>query len=111
MVTVRVAARMAEAAGDLIASLDDAQRALAVWPFPSDEERLRWFYTPTDHGGLPLGAMRPPQQRLAMRLLSSGLSRPGYVTAATIIGHENVLDEIEGWASTFDRERGRDPGL
>ena len=50
-----VAATMAEEAEHLIDSLDDAQRKLALWPFPSDDERRQWFYTPTDHGGLTLG--------------------------------------------------------
>ncbi len=30
---------------------------------------------------------------------------------ATIIGLENVLDQVEGFVTRFDRERGRDPGL
>jgi hypothetical protein len=102
---------MAGAAQEFLAALDADQRTLAYWPFPSDDERRRWFYTPTDHGGLPLGMMRPGQQRLALRFVATGLSRAGYVTVATIIGLENVLDAVEGWASTFERERGRDPGL
>jgi hypothetical protein len=106
-----VAARMADAAGRFLASLDDQQRPLASWPFPADEERRRWFYTPTDHGGLTLGAMRPAQQQLAFALLATGLSRPAYVTACTIVGLENVLDELEGWTGSWDRERGRDPGM
>ena len=106
-----VARRLADAAAAFLAALDGPQRELAAWPFPSDEERRRWFYTPTDHGGLPLGAMRPAQQRLAFQLLAAGLSRPGYVTVSTIIGLENVLDEVEGWTAHFERERGRDPGL
>lgn len=106
-----VAARMGEAAAELLASLDPQQQTLAAWPFPGDEERRLWFYTPTDHGGLPLAAMRSGQQRLALRLVASGLSRPGYVTVSAIMGLENVLDELEGWAATFERERGRDPGL
>src|SRR5262249_32698299 len=41
---------------------------------------------------------------------------PGFTTAATIIGLENVLDLEEGWRSQFFRDRGpdargRDPGL
>jgi hypothetical protein len=107
----RVAGRMAEAARAFLASLDEGQAGLARRPFPSDEERRRWYYTPTDHGGLPLGMMRPAQQRLALQLVATGLSRPGYVTAATIIGLENVLDELEGWTVDWGRERGRDPGL
>ena len=106
-----VASRMAEAAVALIASLDDAQRALACWPMSDHDERLRWLYTPTDHGGLPISAMQPAQQRLTHRLVATGLSRPGYVTVATIMGLDNVLDMIEGWTATWGRERGRDPGL
>ena len=109
--STEIARRMADAAAAFLAALDDPQRELAAWPFPSDDERRRWFYTPTDHGGLTLGAMRPAQQRLAFQLLAAGLSRPGYVTVSTIIGLENVLDEVEGWTASFERERGRDPGL
>ncbi len=46
-----------------------------------------------------------------MRLVASGLSRPGYVTVATTMGLENILDHTEGFTTRFDRERGRDPGL
>ena len=105
----RVAAQMAEEAARLIDSLDDQQRPIALWPFPSDGERRLWFYTPTDHGGLTLGAMTPPQHRLVFRLVASGLSTAGYVTASTIIGLENVLDQLEGFTASFERPRGRDP--
>lgn len=106
-----VARRMAAAARALLDSFDDRQHALAAWPFSDETERRRWFYTPTDHGGVALSAMRPGQQRLAFQLLASGLSRAGYVTAATIVGLDNVLDEVEGWTASWGRERGRDPGL
>jgi hypothetical protein len=106
-----VAARMAEAAARLVDALDDTQRAEVVWPFPSDAERRSWFYTPTDHGGLPLGRMTPPQQRLAFQLMATGLSMAGYVTATTIIGLENVLDRVEGFTASWGRPRGRDPQL
>src|SRR5215216_2001243 len=102
---------MAEHAAAWLALLDAEQRALAVWPFPADDERRQWFYTPTDHGGLTLGAMEPAQQRAVLRLLRSGLSEAAYVTASTIIGLENVLDAVEHFRSTFGRERGRDPGM
>ncbi|MEY2583432.1 MAG: hypothetical protein QOE09_3281 [Ilumatobacteraceae bacterium] len=105
----RVAINMAEAAERLIGSLDDAQRKLALWPFPADEERRLWFYTPTDHGGLTLAAMTQPQHRMLFRLVASGLSTAGYVTASTIIGLENVLDQLEGFTASFERPRGRDP--
>ena len=105
------AARMAGAARAWLDSLDETQRAAAWLPWPSDEERHRWYYTPTDHGGLPLARMRPTQQRFAMRCVATGLSRPGYVTVATIMGLENVLDELEDWQVDWGRERGRDPQL
>ena len=111
-----VAARMAAAAVAWLDALDPAQRALATGSAPGpeaepDAERRRWFYTPTDHGGLTLGAQRPGQQRLAHQLVASGLSTAGYVTVATIIGLDNVLDQVEGWSVDWGRERGRDPGL
>jgi hypothetical protein len=105
------ASLMAIEAQKFLESLGDDQRELAQWRFPSDDERCRWYYTPTDHGGLPLASMRPAQQRLAMKLVATGLSRPGYYTVSTIIGLENVLDELEGWKVDWGRERGRDPGL
>ena len=46
-----------------------------------------------------------------MRLVSTGLATPAYVTVATIRGLSNVLDQVEGFVTRFDRERGRDPGL
>jgi len=111
-----VAARMAGAAAAWLSALDPAQRMAAAGEGPSadaqaDAERRRWFYTPTDHGGLPLGAQRPAQQRLAHQLVASGLSTAGYVTVATIIGLDNVLDQAEGWSVDWGRERGRDPGM
>ena len=110
------AARMAASAAAWLGALDPAQRAVATGAAPSpdagsDAERRRWFYTPTDHGGLTLGAQRPGQQRLALQLVATGLSTAGYVTVATIIGLDNVLDQVEGWSVDWGRERGRDPGL
>jgi Protein of unknown function (DUF3500) len=110
-VRVALADAMASAASNFLASLDDRQREAASWTFPSNDERRLWFYTPTDHGGLPLDAMSPAQQQLAFKLVATGLSRAGYVTVSTIIGLENTLDELEGWVASWGRERGRDPGL
>ena len=110
-----VAQRMAEAALVWLDTLDPQQRLIGSGAVPADDgsdaERRRWFYTPTDHGGLTFHEQRPAQQRAAMRLVSTGLSTAGYVTVATIIGLENVLDQVEGFTARFDRERGRDPGL
>jgi hypothetical protein len=110
-----VADRMAEAARAWLDLLEDDQRRVATGAVPADDgsdaERRRWFYTPTDHGGLTMHQQRPAQQRAAMRLVSTGLSEAAYVTVATVMGLENVLDRVEGFVARFDRERGRDPGL
>jgi hypothetical protein len=106
---------MAAAAADWLASLAPGQRAKASYPFPADAERTRWHYTPTERGGLPLAEMGPVSQRLAHRLMASGLSEGGYATAATVMGLENVLDAREGWRRGYDGRtvphRGRDPQL
>ena len=106
-----LATQMGDAALALLHSLDDRQHPVAVWPFDDHLERTRWFYTPTDHGGLAISAMDAAQQRLTHRLVATGLSHAGYVTVATIMGLENVLDQLEGWSTSWDRPRGRDPGL
>ena len=107
--------RMAEAATAWLESLDTGQRRKARYAFPSPDERTRWYYTPTEQGGLPLVEMDPVQQRLAHRLVASGLSRRGYVAASTIMGLENVLDAVEGWQRSYSGRaapnRGRDPQL
>lgn len=102
---------MSEAAVRLVASFDRAQRDVACMPFPDDEERYKWFYTPTDHGGLALAAMSSAQHQKVYQLAATGLSTAGYVTVAAIMGLENILDHLEGWSARFDRERGRDPLL
>ena len=56
--------RMVDAAKAWLDSLDNRQQTAAAVPWPSDEERHRWYYTPTDHGGLPLQQMRPAQVSL-----------------------------------------------
>ena len=112
----QTALEMAEAASAWLGALAAEQRAVAHGPVPAyddplDAERRRWFYTPTDHGGLTMQQQGPAQQRAAMKLVATGLSMAGYVTVATTIGLENVLDRVEGFVARFDRERGRDPGL
>jgi hypothetical protein len=105
---------MASAATAWLDSLSAAQRRLAQFPAPDEagaEDRLRWFYTPTDHGGLTLHPQRPRQQGLAMRLVASGLSYEGYTTVCAILGAENILDRLENFAVDWGRERGRDPQL
>lgn len=107
---------MAAAAAAWLKSLTPEQRSVAEYAAPrgneiAENDRLTWFFTPTDHGGLTLGAQQPAQQCLAMQVVSAGLSMGGYVTACTIIGSENILDRVENFTIDWGRERGRDPGL
>jgi Protein of unknown function (DUF3500) len=105
-----VGGAMADLASTLLDSCSPQQRAILLLP-PEDDDRTRWFYTPTDHGGLPLSAQRPAQQQLTMRLVAAGLSEASYNTVAAVIGIENVLGRVENWERDWGRERGRDPGL
>jgi len=109
--TIATAQAMATAAAALTRSFDRAQHGVACRSFPDDAERRLWYYTPTDHGGLPLSDMNSVQQRLVHRLLATGLSRAGYNTVAAIIGLDNVLDRLENFTVDFARPRGRDPQL
>ncbi|MFF1450331.1 DUF3500 domain-containing protein [Streptomyces sp. NPDC058274] len=110
-----VAAAMAAAATAWLDSLTPRQTAVAQFGSPllpgAEAERLKWFYTPTDHGGLAIRDQTPQQQSLAMQVVASGLSAAGFATVATVMGLENILDQVEGWRVHWGRERGRDPGL
>ena len=88
---------MATAAGRWLELLEDSQRQRAVAGFPGEPERSRWFYVPTDHGGLALADCTPPQRQAALRLLATGLSLAGYNLAAAVMGHEPVLARLEDW--------------
>ncbi|MEU8124890.1 DUF3500 domain-containing protein [Spirillospora sp. NPDC049024] len=111
----KAAASMSVAASAWVDALDDDQLSFAVLPSPLDStaetERLRWFFTPTDHGGLAVRDQNAHQQSLAMRLVATGLSAEGFAAVATVMGLENILDQVEGWGSRWGRRRGRDPGL
>src|SRR5436309_1385241 len=90
----RIAQRMGDAVSNFLASLAPDQRATATFDFADQAERSRWYYTPNPQRGLPLSELSRAQRRLAHRLVATGLSRAGYMTAATIIGLELVLDGV-----------------
>src|SRR5882757_2708127 len=110
-----VAAAMTNAAATWLRTLTPDQRTLAQFDSPlgpdAEAERLKWFYTPTDHGGLAIRDQTPRQQSLAMQVVASGLSEAGFATVATVMGLENILGQVEGWQVHWGRERGRDPEL
>jgi hypothetical protein len=110
-----VAERMAEAAAAFLDSLSPDERATANPPFEGDE-RCRWYYTPTWQAGIPLGRLGPVEQQLLHRVVRTGTSMPGYVTAATIMSLENILDATANFApgaysGAEGPSRGRDPQM
>ncbi len=111
-----VAQSMSAAASAFLGSLEAEQRAKACFPFPANDERQRWYYTPYERGGLPLAEMPPPARQRAHALIASGLSAGGYATAAVIMGLENILAAVEGWRGTgypgrTVASRARDPEM
>ena len=110
-----VAAQMATAARAWLGSLPGAQRGIAQRGrprsgSPAEDDRQRWHYTPVDHGGLTFTAMGSEQRSLGMQLIATGVSTAGYVTVCTVMGLENVLDEVEAFPPVRGGERLRDPG-
>jgi hypothetical protein len=102
----RASAEMADAALNLWNALTDAQRAAIGFPFQDDAERHNFHFVPRPRKGLPWSQMTPTQQLLAHALVSSGLSRRGYLKTTTVMSLEEILADIE-------KGRGpkRDPGL
>jgi hypothetical protein len=100
---------MADAADRILAALDDEQRNVACFPFPDDKERRRFYWVPTDHGGLSLRSCGDSARALIMQLVASGLSPAGFNTAAVIISLQHVLSRVEGWRSTEEGGQRRDP--
>lgn len=103
------AAAMSEAARRWLDLLDDGRRQRASAGFPGEPERSRWFYTPTDHGGLTLADCDPLQRQAALRLLATGLSPAGYHLAAAITSHELILERLDNWPLLPGWGRVRDP--
>jgi hypothetical protein len=93
----RSPAAMATAADALLKSLNAEQRQQALFP----------------RKGLTIKSMTEPQRQLARKLLESGLSQKGYLTATSIMDLENVLGALEAARRTDDARRGnamvRDP--
>ncbi len=102
------AGRMASAAMDFLASLNDQQRKIATLPF-GDDRRYIWDYRPiesTPRNGLRLINMNDDQKRKALALLDIGLSTRGAETVRKIIDLELPLlltEKLEGRVTPFVR--------
>lgn len=82
-----LAAMMAQAVTQFLASLDDSLRAQASYAF-GDAERQRWHWTTPirfPRNGLPLRDMSQDQRALALALLQASVSDTGYQKALDIM--------------------------
>src|SRR5438445_12608353 len=102
------AGRMASAALEFLASLNEMQRRGATLPF-GDDRRYIWDYRPpesTPRNGLRLINMTASQQRKALALLDIGLSTRGARQVRQIIDLEVPLleqEKMEGRGTPFVR--------
>jgi hypothetical protein len=99
-------ARMAEAASAFLSTLSPEQLERASLPLDS-EARERFHFIPPEmfpRSGVTLAAMDASQRDAAHRLLRSGLSQKGYLTATQVMELEDVLRELED-GGRFARDR------
>ena len=94
---------MADAAGAFLDALDDRGRTAAFVPFSNVTARQDWHYVPRARGGLSFRTMDAAQEQRAYELVVSGVSVPAFAAVTTIIGLEDVLEQLEGRA--FGRHR------
>jgi len=87
--------QMVLSANAFLASLDSDQSRKAVFSLAADE-RSAWDYRPVPRRGLPFSEMDSSQQRRALTLLASGLSRRGNIAALGIMSLEKILAGLEG---------------
>ena len=93
---------MAEAANRLLGSLNEGQRKVATFPFTGDE-RYSWNYRPTiagdsrllDRKGVRIINMTSEQQKLALALYDTSLSKRAAEQARWIMQLEDILREHE----------------
>jgi hypothetical protein len=100
--------RMARAAQEFLASLDESVASRARGPFDAPDRR-EWTYLPGARPGLALADMSSAQRSLAMTLLDTGLSAAGSRTAREVMELEAVLRDVEREAGRPGWQR-RDPG-
>ena len=87
---------MTTAARAWIATLEPAQRALALQPF-AGAARTGWHFVPkNDRKGVQLRDMSGPQEEAALRLVRSALSQVGYDKSILIMRLEDILQRLEG---------------
>jgi hypothetical protein len=98
---------IAAAAKRFLASLDDGQRAKAVYDFKDEAQRKRWSNLPTgiiQRAGLRMGDLTPPQRDAAMAVLAAALSPQGYKKVVQIVEGDEMLKKAEGGRLMFGHD-------
>ena len=95
---------MAAAAKNFLATLDEAQKAKAVFTL-TDDERQNWHFVPLDRKGITLADLRPDQDHLVYGLLGSALSAEGWRKTSTIMSLEKVLFDLENSSPKRNTEK------
>ena len=91
----RTADEMTVAAGQLLVSLSEEERAIAQLDYDTPQ-RLGWHFIPkNERKGLQIKNMSVEQRELAHGLLRSTLSKAGYDKSTTIMQLEAVLHAME----------------
>ncbi len=102
------------AAAGFLNSLNDNQRDEATFSFGDEEERRRWYYTPTPRHGLRIRDMSAASYQWVRRLMAASLSEAGYNYAAIVLALEWAVDYHSDFpARTYGDiadTRVRDPG-
>jgi hypothetical protein len=93
-------------ANNFISSLDDQQRAKAVYTFTSDE-RYNWHFIPKERKGISLNELSDEQKNKAFSLLKLCLSDTGYSKTIAITQLENVLRVLENRQDNEYRNPGK----
>jgi hypothetical protein len=92
--------QMVASAAELVGSLNDDQKNLALFAF-DDRERTNWNFVPLQdkkkplRKGLRMDRMTGPQQNSTLDLLKAGTSASGFLKATTIMSLEVLLRELE----------------
>jgi Protein of unknown function (DUF3500) len=90
--------RIVKAANAFLSTLDQKQRQSVLFAFDDAKQRVRWSNLPVmmvPRAGLSLGELNPAQRSAAMAVVSSALSKRGFVKVQEIMEGDEVLKSKE----------------
>ena len=99
--------KIAAAGKSFLATLDEKQRAKAVFGFKDEAQRKRWSNLPVGmykREGLRMGDLTKAQRDAAMALLAAALSPRGYEKTLQIVEADEVLKKGPGGRPDFGRD-------